>query len=376
MAHVMHISSSLQLGGLERLIHNFAAKLNPNAYQFSACALDRDGIFGDEIRKIGCSVKVLGRREGLDVSLWPKLYRIFVKEKVDIVHTHNFSPLLYAAIPARLAGVKVLVHTEHARTAFPDTHRRMITERFLSFFVDKVTAVSPQVKRDLIFHEKIGAAKIQMIWNGIDTNVRELSRQPNEVRAEFGLRKNSPVVGVCCRLNEQKGVRYLLEAVPSILKVHPQAVFLIVGDGDLKASLHGLTKSLGLQDNVIFAGFRSDIYELLQIFDIYVLPSLFEGTPLGLLEAMLLSRCAVITKVGSNAEIVQHGVSAMLVEPRRPDQLADAINELLFNSERRQQMGQKARQQVLSMFSLERMIHEYEALYETLLQRNAIKTME
>jgi glycosyltransferase involved in cell wall biosynthesis len=366
MVRVMHVSSTLQHGGIEKLIYNFATRLDREKYRVSACALDVDGVYGDEIRRVGGYVSVLRKSQGIDPRLWPRLYRLFKKEKVDIVHTHNFSPLFYAAIPARLAGVKALIHTEHARTAFPDLKRRMVAERCLSFFTDIITAVSPQVKRDLIHHEKISPEKIQMIWNGIETALPPVSLQPEQIRRDLGVSMMVPIVGVCCRLMPQKGIRYLLEAAPAILKVHPEAVFLIIGDGDLKASLQGLAGTLGVEKHVVFTGFRSDVYDLLGVCDVYVLPSLYEGTPLGLLEAMLLSRCVVATKVGSNAEIVQDGVSGKLVESRQAGQLSDAISKLLSDRTMREDMGRKARELVLELFGLDRMINEYESLYESL----------
>jgi L-malate glycosyltransferase len=366
MTKVMHISSSLQHGGIEKLIYNFTARLNSEKYHVSACALDADGIYGDQIRKTGGQVTVLKKKQGIDPRLWARLYRLFRKEKVDIVHTHNFSPLFYAAIPARLAGVKALIHTEHARTAFPDAKRRMVAERCLSFFVDRFTAVSPQVKRDLIYHEKISPEKIQMIWNGIETVPPPVIRQREQVRRDLGISMTVPVIGVCCRLMAQKGVRYLLEAVPAVLRDYPDAEFLIVGDGDLRPSLQELAGILGIEKRVLFTGFRSDVYDLLGALDVYVLPSLFEGTPLGLLEAMLLSKCVIVTKVGSNAEIVQDGVSGRLVEPLQHGQLSDAISNLLSDRKMREDMGLKARERILALFSLDRMINEYELLYESL----------
>ena len=366
----MHISSSLQHGGIEKLIYQFAAHLDRKKYHVSACALDADGVYGDEIRRVGGEVSVLRKNPGIDPKLWPKLYRLFKKEKVDIVHTHNFSPLFYAAIPARLAGVKALIHTEHARTEFPDLKKRMVAERWLSYFADRFTAVSPRVKRDLIEHEKITPEKIQMIWNGIDSVLPPVDRPPEDVRRDLGISPTAPIVGVCCRLKPQKGIQYLLEAAPAILKVHPETKFLIVGDGDLKPRLQELAGGLGVEESVVFAGFKSEIYDFLATFDVYVLPSLYEGTPLGLLEAMLLSRSVVATNVGSNAEIVQNDVSGKLVEPKRPDQLSNAISSLLANRKAREDMGRIARDKVLGLFSLDRMISEYELLYESLRSKN------
>ena len=145
---------------------------------------------------------------------------------------------------------------------------------------------------------------------------------------------------------------------------------MIVGDGDLKPRLQELAGGLGVEESVVFAGFKSEIYDFLATFDVYVLPSLYEGTPLGLLEAMLLSRSVVATNVGSNAEIVQNDVSGKLVEPKRPDQLSNAISSLLANRKAREDMGRIARDKVLGLFSLDRMISEYELLYESLLSKN------
>jgi len=365
MIRIMHVSSLLQFGGLERIIRNFASYLDPKVYEFSACALDADGVFGEEIRAMGLPVFVLGKKQGVDVRMPFALYRLFQAERIDIVHTHNFSPLLYAAIPARLAGVKVLIHTEHARTKFPDTWRRMVAERWLSRVVDVITAVSPQVKQDLVQYENIRPERIQVIWNGIDTTPQVSSVRPSDLRRTLGIAPGDQIVGVCCRLAAQKGVTYLLQAVPAILAKHPGTVFLIVGDGDLRGELERTTADLGLGDRVIFTGFRSDVADILRILDVYVLPSLFEGTPLGLLEAMLTGKAVVATKVGSNAEVVEDGISGRLVEPRRPDQLADAINSMLSSPGERERMERLACERVRSLFSLERMMREYDTLYRS-----------
>jgi glycosyltransferase involved in cell wall biosynthesis len=369
----MHISNSLQFGGLERIIRNFAAYLDPKSYRFSACALDSDGIFGDEVRGMGLDVFSLEKRAGLDFRIPIRLYNLFRNQRIDLVHTHNFGPLLYAAVPARLAGVRVIVHTEHARTTFPDTPRRMTAERWLSRMVDCITAVSPQVKQDLVQYERIDPNRIQVIWNGIEPEPFSAADDKGDLRQKLGIESNAPVIGVCCRLTAQKGVRYLIEAVPAILSCHPKATFLIVGDGDLRSELQKLVEDLGLISKVIFTGFRSDMCNILRVLDIYVLPSLFEGTSLGLLEAMLARKTIVVTRVGSNADLIEDFVSGTLVDPKRPDQLAHAINNLLANPLTMRRMEQQAWKRVQSDFLVEKMMRQYEAVYMALIERTSSK---
>jgi glycosyltransferase involved in cell wall biosynthesis len=158
-----------------------------------------------------------------------------------------------------------------------------------------------------------------------------------------------------------------------ILKQHPQTVFLIVGDGELKLDLERLTARLDLGTHVRFTGFRKDVPNILNLLDVYVLPSLFEGTPLGLLEAMLVQKSVVATLVASNGDIVEDRISGRLVEPRNSDQLADAIADLLANPGMAKKMGERARERVLTHFSLDRMIADYDALYRELLSAHQIK---
>lgn len=369
MIRVMHISDMLRFGGIEKVIRNFASYLNRDEYCFSACALDSDGQFGDEIRSMGLPVFIMDKRPGLDLRLLHKLYRLFRDERIDVIHTHNFAPLMYASIPARAAGVKVLVHTEHARTTFPDKKRRMVAERLVSRLVDTITAVSTQVKQDLVCYEKIQPQKVQVIWNGIELDVPSADHSSLDIRDEFHISGEAVLVGVCCRLTAQKGVSYLLKAAPIILQKHPNTIFLIVGDGVLRADLESLVEHLGIRQSVIFTGFRTDVYHILALLDIYVLPSLYEGTSLGLLEAMLAGKTVVATRVGSNADVIQDHVSGRLVDPKRPDQLADVISSLLSSPFERRRMEQLARERVQSQFSVHRMIQEYDLLYRGLIRQ-------
>jgi sugar transferase (PEP-CTERM/EpsH1 system associated) len=364
---IMHISDSFEFGGLERIVRNLAAQLDRRIYKFSACALDRDGVFGEEIRAMGLSVFVLGRKSGLDLLLPIKLYCLFRREGIEIVHTHNFTPLFYAALAARLAGVKVFVHTMHGRLGGPEPWRRLLAARYFANVANAITAVSPAVKQDLILQERIHPERIIVIPNGIDTSQPLDNNRGQTLRQEWNIPSEAYVVGTCCRLTAIKGVDYLLRAAVAIVARHPRTVFVIVGDGELQGELERLARELGLQDKVIFTGFRRDVPHILALLDVYALPSLSEGLSMGLLEAMLAGKPVVATRVGGNADVIEDGITGRLVEAQNSKQLADAIGWILSNPEEAKRFGSAAQENVRRRFSLERMVKEYDCLYQSLL---------
>jgi glycosyltransferase involved in cell wall biosynthesis len=246
----------------------------------------------------------------------------------------------------------------------------MIAERWLARRVDAITAVSNQVKRDLVKHEGIPAEQIRTIINGIDLDESKAIVPTHcALREELGIHPQDLVVGVCCRLVEQKGVAYFLEAAGRILKEDKDIVFIVAGDGPLKSSLRDLADRLGITSSVRFLGFRQDVPIILDLLSVYVLPSLFEGTPLGLLEAMSAGKAVVATRVGSNAEVIEDGISGSLVDPRNIEQLAAAIKTLCRDQKKAVAMGQKAADRIKLSFSLDTMIQKYDDLYQELIQQ-------
>ncbi len=168
-------------------------------------------------------------------------------------------------------------------------------------------------------------------------------------------------------LTEQKGISYLIQALARTAPDQPRLRLLILGDGPLRQSLQKLAEDLTIQDRVLFTGFRTDIGELLQIMDIYALPSLWEGHPLVLLEAMAAGKPVVATDIPGSREVVAPEQTGLLVPPRDPHQLAQALLLLASDSSLRQRMGDAGRRLLLERFTIDRMTREYEALYETTL---------
>jgi glycosyltransferase involved in cell wall biosynthesis len=184
------------------------------------------------------------------------------------------------------------------------------------------------------------------------------------VRAEWGLDAGDLVVGTVGRLVDQKGFRDLIAAAPQVLAAVPQAHFVIVGSGELAGKLQRQAQQAGVAHRVHFAGWRSDVMACYDAFDLFVLPSLWEGCPYTLLEAMGCGRAVVATRVPGSVDIVREGETGRLVEPAQPAALAEAIIALARDPERRRQMGERGREVVERDYTLARFIAKVEALYE------------
>jgi len=208
--------------------------------------------------------------------------------------------------------------------------------------------------------------KISVIYNGVRVDEYGSCKKADEaqLRREFHLPESVPVVGMIGELNERKGHLYLFRAAEKILKKHPGVHFLIVGEGDAEEELKGMVRSLGLSGRVRFSGFREDIPDLLNVVDVVVLPSLNEGIPNILMEAMAAGRAVVASSVSGTPELVVDGVTGFLVPPRDSDALVQKISCLMDSEPLRGKMGKEGRERILEKFTFERMLDEYELLFQ------------
>jgi glycosyltransferase involved in cell wall biosynthesis len=210
--------------------------------------------------------------------------------------------------------------------------------------------------------------KLITVYNGIDTGQFKISAaETAAVRRELDLSPGQLAVGTMGELTQQKGYRYLLEAIPEILKSVPSVKFFIAGEGELKKSLLVLRDKLGLQSSVSFLGFRDDVPRLLSAFDIFVLPSLWEGLPVALIEAMAAGKPIVATDVDGNCEVTGRDAAGIAVEPLDPPALATALLELLGDPELRRRLGDAGIERAQKLFDVRIMIKRYQDLYEACL---------
>jgi glycosyltransferase involved in cell wall biosynthesis len=226
---------------------------------------------------------------------------------------------------------------------------------------DLILANSEAVKQDVVRQERVAPSKVRVIYNGIESS-RYAVEADQALRSSLGIPDRT--VGVVARLVDYKGHRFFLEACPEIRRRHPAVTFLLIGDGPDRSELEDYVRTLGLERSVRFLGSRPDIPELLSVLDVVVLPSLEEGFPNAVLEAMAAGRPVVATRVGGVPEAVVHEKTGLLVPPRDPSALADAVNCLLGDAGRRADMGRMGQKRVSEFFSLSRLVGEMEDLYE------------
>ena len=290
----------------------------------------------------------------------------------DIVHTHTSKPGVLGRLAATRAGVPAIVHTVHGFGFHEETGRAATAayvsiERRAARWCHRIVTVS-EFHRQRALSLGIGSPEqVVAIPNGVPEERAQSRRPVGEVRAEFGVDEGLMVVSTG-RLAEQKGLEYLIRAVPHIPPGGPAMTIVVAGDGPLHEHLSGLVKEVGVGDRVLLPGFRSDVGDLLASSDIFVMPSLWEGLSISLLEAMAAGKPVVTTSIGSNCEVTNDGEVAILVPPKNPIALARALHSLAVDPLRRQSLGEAGRAVQQQRYTMSKMLASYAELYDALLQ--------
>lgn len=359
---VLQITHDLAIGGLQRVIATLCRYFDRDRFDFSVLCLRNLGEYTDDIQKSGVSVTLAGKPGAVDYFMFLKVARFIRKNNFDVIHTHNTQPFLDGGLGNLLAGKRRWIHTDHARN-YPDKARYILFEWLIAHFVDCVVGVSEHTSGNLVKYGHISPKKVITIHNGIvpdDFNKRDVDT--GRLRSSLGLPPHGPVIGTAVRLSAQKNLGVLIDAFAVVVKTHPSASLVIAGNGPLEDELKCKAGSLGLK-NVFFLGPRTDIPYLLQLFDFYVLPSLWEGLPMGVLEAMA-SKCVIVASdVGGVGSAVTHGINGSLVPPGDVRKLAEELVMLLSNPELVHKYREQGYATFIEKFTGEKMAGNYEALY-------------
>jgi glycosyltransferase involved in cell wall biosynthesis len=297
-----------------------------------------------------------------------RLRKLFKKYNTHVLHCHEYKSDIIGYLATRKTNVH-LISTQHLWAG--EALRAKIYEYLDSIIVrskafEKVITVSEDIKNTLV-NRKIREERIAVIPNGIDAD--KYGVHVDERAVKDGLSIAADKVVICCvgRLSPQKGHHFLLRAVLEVIKTNRNVILLLVGDGPLKKDLENLSLELGIKDNVVFAGYRDDIEDVLQISSLFVMPSLSEGTPMALLEAMASGKAVVATDVGGIPEVIKDGFNGILVKPKDVKGLAGSIIKLLGDKKMSDDYGENAKARIKSKYSAEIMTGRYEDLYRGLL---------
>jgi glycosyltransferase involved in cell wall biosynthesis len=360
---LMQITHDLAIGGLQQVVVNICKTINREQFDVSVLCLRNLGEFVPDVEKLGIEVILLPQKaEGVDYLSFLKVAKILRDRKIDVIHTHNTQPLIDGTLGALLAGVKHIVHTDHSRE-FPDKKRYMFAEWLMSHFVYRVVGVSPATSHDLMKYEKISPLKVATVLNGITGSYFDVTVDKHTKKEELGITGDGPVIGLGVRLTRQKGITYLLRAMPEIIRQYPDIILVIAGEGNVEKNLKKEASDLGIDKNTLFIGPRLDMPEVMKVLDLYVLPSLWEGLPMVLLEAMSAGCPIIATNVGGNHVAVINGESGTIVEPKNSIALAEEIIRLLGDEQLRNRYAKRGQELFTTRFTAQVMTSQYENLY-------------
>lgn len=366
LMNILHLTFDMRIGGTEQVIKNLIFGADSMRFTMSVLCIESPlGPFADDLLAMNIPIHSLARKPGFDISLIGKIRQHIIEHKIDIIHCHQYTPYVYGLLGALLTSAKV-VFTEHGRF-YPDstTWKRRLINPILHKFTAATTAISAATRDALVDYEFIPHDDIHVIYNGI-IGVAAEPPQINALRETFGLSPDCILFGTIARLDPIKNHSMMLRAFKRVIDAGTNAKLMIVGDGDERANVDSLIDELGLAEYVIMTGYEPKPHNHLALMDIYLLPSLSEGTSMTLLEAMSLGKTCIVTNAGGNPEIVLHDETG-LVTPNDDEQAyAQAMIMLANNTQQQDTFSKAAKIRFEQTFSIKHMVQAYQALYSQL----------
>jgi glycosyltransferase involved in cell wall biosynthesis len=352
MIGVMHVIGSLDPDGAQRQMTQLAVRLDRAKFRPSVCVLTRGGPLEETLRRADVPCRVVGKSWKFDFSVLGRIREMIAEQEPDIVHTWMFTANAFGRKAAFGAGVRAIIASERNEDVWKPWLYRWIDRRYARRTF-RIVGNSRGVI-DYCLREGIPAEKTAVIENGLDVD-RLKPVDPAGLRRELGVPDGARLIGTACRLAPQKSLHTLIDAARKV-----DALCLIAGEGPLRDELQ--------RRGGRCVGYVERIADFLSLLDVFVLPSIFEGSPNVLQEAMAMGRAVVATDIPGTRETVRDSVTGVLVPPESPEKLAEAIAALLADEGRRAALGSRARADVLERFSMARMVDRYQRLYEEALR--------
>jgi len=369
MKNILFITEGADWGGIESYVNNVIPNINKDNFNVGLLTLHKNKLF-TEVSNKNINTYCIQKAKKIEIRFFYKILRAPFIKKYNIIHANGFIATIVAVfIKLFNHRVKIIV-TYHGliESEFFTQYRHLdyrtkIEILLFKYFVDKIVAVSKQIGQ-FFLDFKIPSEKIEIIYNGIDNNI-VFKGTTEKINSEYQL-GDSLIIGTIGRLDFIKGHIYVFEALQKILEVYPMFKYMIVGDGPLKSFLENEAERLDLRENVLFLGSRDDIYDILKLIDILIIPSLNEGLPYVLLEAGLMKKFIIASDVGGLSEIISNGYDGILVKPKDVTGIYKAIIDYIRNKDKFQKYGERLSNKIKANFIIKKNVINLESIYNSI----------
>ncbi len=364
---ICYFLPTMNIGGAEKHVIHLASALQQRGYPTRIVTIFQEGPLKDHVLRENIPFTCLHVKSGWNLATVWKIFQWLRANRTDILHTYLFGFHFYAGLPARLLKVPVILSSRREIAQWKK-RRHWLVENFGNYFADRIVCCSRAVQSWTLERENVRPEQVLTIYNGVDLNDFNPQSDGLRVRQEFGIPEGAFLVGTVANFSHEKGYPYLLDAISVVLEKNPSVWFLLAGAGPLQPEMKARAAVIPRSRQIIFAGSRSDIPEILSALDVFTLASIIEGFPNVVLEAMAMAKPVVATEVGGIPELIETGEDGILVKPRASGPLAEAILQLLADRGLAGRLGNHAGEKIRRDFMLTKMLDQYEALYLSLWQ--------
>jgi len=366
---IFHLTSSSDIGGTERMLIHFLSKTDKSRFEHTVCSLIGGGRLTRKIQELGFEAQTLDLHHPFQIGKVARLFQLMKSRRFNLIQTYGLRADTFGRALGRWAGIPVVVSSIRSPDPWRRWYHRLIDRATLPF-ADFFISNSEAGRQSRIANEKYPPQKIALIRNGIPAPPAVKPDQKVTLRHKYGVDMTaSPVIAMVSNLRVMKGHADVIQAIYKIKDRLPHILFLFAGRDDSNGAIEEMARKTGTAPHIRFLGYCPEPTEILAISDMFLLPSHWEGCPASLLEAMAIGLPCIATNAGGIPEIITNGHNGVLIPPADPSAIADAILSMAEKPHEARAMAAAAQKTFFQMFALERMVNEYENIYEELTAR-------
>ena len=367
--NILHLIDTDRVCGPGKTVIESARSLEKSKFRITIGAFsygEKQNKYLEIVEKMGFDQVMIPALNRLDLTIITKLVKLIKEKNIKIVHTHGYKSNFFGMVASKLCSVKVLT-TVHGWIQNNFRGRFYVrVDKFMLKYFDNIITVSNQIRNELIYLG-VKKEKIITVHNAINLSNYRPEVTSNILRKEFGFSKNYFVVSTVGRLSREKGHKDFIKCAKILIEKNFEGIFFLIGDGPAMDELINYTKVLGINEKVIFTGYRNDMVDIFSSIDILINPSYTEGLPNVILEAMAMNKPVIATNVGGVSEIVKNEVTGLLIKPKKPLEIARSIEILKDNEVLRNRLIYCGRKRIEEQFCFKKRMKKIKDIYSNII---------